>query len=273
MATSTDEYINRVSLSKLNGLQFIHLNVRSLLPKVDELRNNFLTKSMDVLCFSETWLHQNITNVTIELPGYDVLRNDRPHKRGGGTCIYIDQRLQYEKCLSNISNVEVEIQSITLLGNNNDSLKTKPIIVVVIYRPPHSNYAHAYDTIKNYLNSITNLNKKELIVVGDLNWDYLDKKGQGYKYLRDLEIEFGLEQTISIPTRCSVNKFSLIDIILTDMNNVMASGCLDVSISDHFPTYIIKKREKVIKKYELKICRSYKYYDRTIFMENRLDNF
>lgn len=267
MATNANEYIDTNRLSTVNGLQFIHLNVRSIFPKIEELKNNFLTSSMDIICFTETWLHGNIKDLSIDLPGYDLLRNDRLNKRGGGTCIFVNQRLHYEPCLPNVCQAEVEMQSITLLGNNVTSLRTKPIIIVVIYRPPQSNYAKAHATMVNYLNALTDLSKKELIILGDLNWDYLDKTAQRYNFIRELELEFGVEQKILMPTRCSLNKSSLIDIILTNMNNVMACGCLDVSMSDHYPTFLIKKRKKIARKHEIRLCRSYKNYDKVLFME------
>lgn len=62
---------------------------------------------------------------------------------------YINQRLQYELCLPSVSQPEVEMQSITLLGNNITTSQT--IVAIVIYRPPHSNYAQTYNTIKNYI--------------------------------------------------------------------------------------------------------------------------
>lgn len=76
---------------------------------------------------------------------------------------------------------------------------------------------------------------------------------------------------VPMATRCSMNKFSLLDIALTNMNNILACGCLDKSISDHYPTYIIKKRVKIIKKYEIKTCRIFKNYSPEIFSKNLMD--
>lgn len=165
MASDALDYIDTDCLIALKGLQLIQLNVRSILPKIEELRNNFITASMDVVCFTETWLHEKINNNDIGIAGFDILRNDRINKRGGGTCIFINHRLLYEPCLPNVCHNEVEMQSITLLGNNTRSTQSfKPIVVVVIYRPPHSNYAESYNRIKGYIDSIPELNKKELII-------------------------------------------------------------------------------------------------------------
>lgn len=74
----------------------------------------------------------------IDIDGYDILRNDRPVRRGGVTCIYIKQRLHHRVCLPNFSQGDVEIQSIMLLDNDNLAQSFKPIVVVLIYRPPQA---------------------------------------------------------------------------------------------------------------------------------------
>lgn len=75
---STDE------LLQLKGLQFVHHNVRSLFHKIDTVRNNFVVSTMDVICFSETWLNGDIPDELINLESFSILRNDRSYGRGGG---------------------------------------------------------------------------------------------------------------------------------------------------------------------------------------------
>lgn len=54
--------------------------------------------------------------------------------------------------------------------------------------------------IKAYINSIPELSKKELVILGDLNWDYNDSMGLGCRYLNELEIEFGIKLLPAQPT-------------------------------------------------------------------------
>lgn len=219
-------------------------------------------------CFTETWLYDLVSNNMINIDGFDIIRNDRPHKKGGGTCLYVNHRLHYRVCLPNLSQPEVEIQSIMLLGNGNETQTFKPIIIVLIYRPPQGIYKKAKELIENYVNSIPDLNRSELVIMGDLNWDYLDTTNQGWKYLNELEIEFGISQTIKVPTRYGSTKASLIDVVMTNMNNVLASGCIDIAISDHYPIIVIKKRRKLPRKFEYKFARNYKGYDADQFTDN-----
>lgn len=58
--------------------------------------------------------------------------------------------------------------------------------------------------------------------------------------------EFGLIQLINCPTRTGQNRASVLDLILTNANNVLRAGCLSRTSSDHYQVYLIKKRGKVV---------------------------
>ena len=51
------------------------LNVRSLFPKIDEIK--LLAKDFDVICLCETWLSSAVNDKLIEIPGYTLFRQDR----------------------------------------------------------------------------------------------------------------------------------------------------------------------------------------------------
>lgn len=84
---STD-YISLDSLKKLNGLQFIQLNIRSLFHKIPVLRHDFVRTSMDIIGFTETWLNSQIPNSLLGIDSFNVYRNDRSYSRGGGVLVY-----------------------------------------------------------------------------------------------------------------------------------------------------------------------------------------
>ena len=74
----------------------MHLNVKSLVNKIDEIRN--LTSSINpaVFGFSETWLDETITDDEIKIQGYVLERKDR-NRLGGGVCAYIREDLAYNR--------------------------------------------------------------------------------------------------------------------------------------------------------------------------------
>ncbi|PFX14826.1 hypothetical protein AWC38_SpisGene20987 [Stylophora pistillata] len=66
---------------KSRGLARAHLNIRSLLHKIDQV--NLImggVKSFDILSFSETWLNDSVTDDEILMPGYSCVRRDRQGK-------------------------------------------------------------------------------------------------------------------------------------------------------------------------------------------------
>ena len=68
------------TLSAAKGLKFIHLNVRSLTKKIDQIRTLLADTTLDVLTFSETWLKQYLNTKVVHLDGYKSFRLDRATK-------------------------------------------------------------------------------------------------------------------------------------------------------------------------------------------------
>lgn len=54
--------------------------------------------------------------------------------------------------------------------------------------------------------------------------------------------ELGLVLHISVATRICGHCDSLLDLMLSNIKNIAESGCIDYSLSDHFPVYLIKRR-------------------------------
>lgn len=71
-----------------NSFNFFHINVRSLLPKIDQIGHIVKSLNVDCLSVNETWLDKSIDDSEISLPGYLVFRSDR-NRSGGGVALYI----------------------------------------------------------------------------------------------------------------------------------------------------------------------------------------
>ena len=69
-------------------LKIAHLNVRSLLPKIDLVSITLQQSSLDILVVTETWLNSGMDNSTFKIPGYTFTRLDRKFKNGGGIAVY-----------------------------------------------------------------------------------------------------------------------------------------------------------------------------------------
>ena len=53
------------------------------------LKETVLKNKFDVFTISETWLNNSVTNLELEIPGYEIFRVDRNNKDGGGVCVYV----------------------------------------------------------------------------------------------------------------------------------------------------------------------------------------
>ena len=66
----------------------VYYNARSLIPKMDEFKAVSEVTKPDIICIVETWLNNEITDVEVNLPDYQLFRLDRCG-RGGGIAIYV----------------------------------------------------------------------------------------------------------------------------------------------------------------------------------------
>ena len=129
------DYVDYDSAIKLENtdLSFVQLNIRGMYNKLPELIHltDRLTDSrpLDVLMLCETWLTKHTPSFSV--PGYNIIRNDRLGKRGGGVSVLVSKRLKTkDRPELTISSPELECCGIEIIT------KTNPIIVISAYRLP-----------------------------------------------------------------------------------------------------------------------------------------
>ena len=84
-------------------------------------------------------------------------------------------------------------------------------------------------------------------IIGDFNIDYLKRNRDVNKMkLKSLEEKYNLKQVITTRTRETVNTKSVIDLIFTTLRSDLMSdsGTLKNPVSDHLPTYLIRKKKR-----------------------------
>lgn len=178
------------------------------------------------------------------IKNFQLVRNDRRYGRGGGTCIYIRNKLKFDNDLGVISDCDVEIQG--LLINGEGTRPQKQIALVMVYRPPRGSSMLACTKIKDYIQSITNIQRKEIVLVGDFNWNVRVDHSSCLGHVEEIATEFGLKQLINCATRVGTNSASTIDLMFSNITNIYRVGCLTGTCSDHYPTFLIKKRIKPV---------------------------
>ena len=68
------------------GMHFIHLNINSILPKIDEIRYIAKLTNATVIGLRETKLDNTVLRSELEIEGYDLVRSDRTRRGGGAAC-------------------------------------------------------------------------------------------------------------------------------------------------------------------------------------------
>ncbi len=76
------------------GLKIANINVCCLFPKIYEIRFLLINTKIDILCISEAWLDETITDTQVKVDVYIIERNNR-NRHGGGVAIYIKHDLNY----------------------------------------------------------------------------------------------------------------------------------------------------------------------------------
>ena len=239
------------------GLHFLHANVRSLIPKLSELRL-FLSKTKtSVFAATETWLDSSVNDGEIQISGFNVVRRDRS-RNGGGVAMYIRDDIAYnprpDLDVDGLESTWVEL----LLP------KSKGILVCTAYRPPNdSSFLSKFESCLSKVEP-----GKEWYLLGDFNIDLLRRTSPMYSSYMELLSFFGCEQLIVEPTRVSSNSSSLIDHVITNVSElVQESGVVCSGFSDHFLTFCSRRIQKgLLSTSNTKWIRAMKCYSKHTFL-------
>ena len=146
---------------KQGGLHFIHLNINSLLPKIDELRQIAIETNAAIIGITESKLDDDtVLDAEIEIEGYSVTRSDR-NRHGGGVVCYIRDSINYN-LRPNFYNKFENIVLDLLLPD------TKPILIGIFYNPPNKT---GFETF----------NEQEVFFLGDFNINLLKNNCEYFK--------------------------------------------------------------------------------------------
>ena len=113
------------------GLHFLHINVNSLLSKIDELREVVGHIKPAILAITESKLDSSVSYQEVNISGYSILRSDR-NRYGGSSASYVRADLCFNK--RNVFSNSIENVFFDLLIS-----KLKPLLIVIFYRPSNLN--------------------------------------------------------------------------------------------------------------------------------------
>ena len=254
----------KTTISSSSSLEIIHLNIQSLRNRahLTELKELVNTRKSDIVTISETWLNTTITSAEVKIEGYKLFRMDRLHKQGGGVCAYVRKELKATvlKELSYISE-----RNFHQLWIKVQCKKSKSFLVCATYRPEDAPLNSFEDLLKpSYIQAL--VYNKPIVILGDLNCDYLKKSCPKFKALDNFSSEMNLYQLIKSPTRITETSATLIDVIFVSSTSlVRESGVMSRSISDHLPVYAKLKLQRPKTAPQFVRIRSYKNYTASSF--------
>ena len=241
-----------------NHLSILHLNVQSLLPKLDLIAAE--SEAYNVLVFSESWLKPDIKNDSVYLNNFHPrFRTDRSDRPGGGVVIYVRDSI-YCKRRNNLEVQGLEAAWVEI------HVKSKTLLVGGFYRPPNSNAAY-FELLSESIDRAYNTNIIDIFILGDFNYNLAMLN---VNKMTDLIQEYNLTQLISEHAHFTELSSSMIDLILVRSNaHVLSSG--DTFIPDqvryHCPTVVLLKfLRTAIKTYSRRIW-NYKLADFDKFRE------
>ena len=151
---------------------------------------------------------------------------------------------------------DLETQDIKLLCLEIMSQNSKSIITCVLSRPPNSSKHLSKSFLETFDKQLSNIirENKEVIIVGDINFNYLDQSNGKHKELLSLN---GFVQVVNGPTRITPNSDTLIDVILTSKpENVCDIKIIPTAISDHDAVRCRRKINNTKDPYEIIRCRN-----------------
>lgn len=190
------QYPDLKDIKESKGLVVLHINIRSLLPKLSLFIHDFLDGKLDIVLVSESWLKKGLNDNLFIVPGYHFIRKDRPTvKRGGGLCIYLKDNIIYEElhpCDNGYDDKDLESLCLKLhIGGH------KKLILLLVYRPPKGNPQEAIKSIKTSIEFVNQNHRNcELVIMGDLNINYQNRECSHVKSLKMLETIFEMKQLI-----------------------------------------------------------------------------
>ena len=275
------DYIDPDNCTDLNpsNLNFgiLQLNIRGLLNHQKELSQllqdlGIKNSKIDIVLLCETHLTRFTSNL-VNIPGYNLVNNNRHTKKGGGTAVLVKEGMPFttRSDIAPFYEQELELTYIEITAKNG-----KHFIIGSLYRAPNTNPSRLIEHISE-VNSKRKSESgiKELILGMDHNMDLLKSEAhtQTRKFLETLHDE-NLFPAITRPSRITQTSATLIDnVFLSEiLYRQFDSALLIRDISDHLPSLVLIKQTKLMDKTPIEFKSRKLNKDKITRIKNKLFN-
>ena len=147
-------------------------NIRSLVPKIEEIQEFINRNQISIVFVTETWLRSTIMDSVVDITGYSLIRKDRSSDCHGGVAIYIrNNQFKYSR-LDLLSCCEDHEILWLFLRPNRLPRGFSSLIVAVVYHPFWTTAEN--DHMREHLFQSLTLAKSKypncaIIIAGDFN--------------------------------------------------------------------------------------------------------
>ena len=240
--TNQTSYKNELNILHVNIVSYrknFHTKLQQLLVSLDKLP--------DIIAMTETRLKIYHSDIPL-LPDYTMIRDDSNLSAGGVALLIKNSFISNANACPELNMKVKNTEEIWLEIKLNEK---ETIIIAVIYRHPGYSYNEFQDA---FLKSIDQINKinKNFYIFGDFNIDLLKyNSNSATKFYVDSLTSNNCRSVIDKPTRITETSATLLDHIYTnDVSNNISSGIAVTDVSDHFPTFICVKTDKINQSFE-----------------------
>ena len=241
------EILKLVQNSKTCSFSALSLNIRSLpcnwLEFKNFLNNTFGEFRPTVICLQEIWNIPQLENFSLEEyhPLFYTMR-ETGRNCGGGVGLWVDKSTSFEP-LKNLSIFTPHIFESQFIKVKTS--KSKFTIIGNIYRPPSSDIKRFNQILNDLMIKIKSDFKmaQDVILLGDININLIKHTSHNETQIYlDTLLKNGYMPLISLPTRITDTSATLIDHILTNINEIdsLETAVIVSHVSDHLPIFMLR---------------------------------
>jgi hypothetical protein len=199
----------------------MYTNTLSLRNKLTELIDRIRFRKPKIICLTETWLNDTISDQEVAIPGYSIVRNDRHLTKGGGVAAYVEDSVKYSTIASEVIQAPAESLWLNIHGP-----KETRLVIGIAYRTPSAPESWISNLSTALEHSSRNITSR-LLLVGDFNLPDVDvSSGQatsadGVAFV-NIAQQHGLTEHVQQNTRYRHGQNpSRLDLILTNEHHMI----------------------------------------------------
>lgn len=230
---SEESNTNSLRRSERAEFRIMHQNICSLRNKIEDLEvcmDSLLVGKIDVLCLTEHWIKAGQENAAA-ISNFELAACfARKKSKGGGAMIYVNRYRKWKyRSRPDINTIgkenEFEACGIEIKGQ-------RPTIIVAVYRPPGDKNMRGFLLKLTRLITVIERERKRLLIIGDINIDFLAANEKRHKLEEILTIH-NLEANVTFPTRITRNTSTAIDNIISNFTLNNKAQSIETGLSDH----------------------------------------